>query len=89
MKTLRMLSLLAALMVSAAVTGCWTDDDDEAPPPTGTVAVPVPDSAGTSSASFVSFLMGLAASDETSEPYTIPDSFAVPADETADVKPLG
>jgi hypothetical protein len=89
MKTLRMLSLLAAVTVSAAVTGCWTDDDDEAPPPTGTVAVPVPDSAGTSAASFVSFLMGLAANDEASEPYTIPDSFAVPADETADVKPLG
>ncbi len=89
MKNLRMLSVLIAVTASLAVTGCWTDDDEEAPPPTGTVAVPVPDSAAASSASFVSFLMGLVANDETSLPYTIPDSFSVPADETADVKPLG
>jgi hypothetical protein len=46
MKTLRMLSLLSALTVTTAISGCWSDDDEEAPPPTGTVAVPVPDSAG-------------------------------------------
>jgi hypothetical protein len=89
MKTLRMLSLLAAVTVTAAISGCWTDDDDEAPPFTGTLAVPVPDSAAVSSASFVSFLTGLMVGDETSEPYTIPNNFAVPADESPDVKPLG
>jgi hypothetical protein len=89
MKTLRMLSLLGALTLSAAVTGCWTDDDDDqvATPPPTTGPGTVPDSAGVSSASFVSYLMGLA-SDETSEPVLIPTGLAVPADETADVKPL-
>ena len=85
-KSARMFSLATALVVSSMVTGCWTDDDDEAPP--APVADAVPDRAGSSSALFVSFLMGLAAGDETSLPLTIPDTFAPPADETADVVPL-
>ena len=89
MKTLRMLSLLCALTLSAAVTGCWNDDDDEvASPPIGTGPGTVPDTAGASSTSFVSYLMGLTANDETSEPVIIPSAFLVPADETADAKPL-
>jgi hypothetical protein len=87
MKTFRTLSLLVALMASVAVTGCWTDDDDT-PAPVATGPGAVPDSAGTSSTSFVNFLSGLMLGDETSDPYTIPDSFAVPSDESADVKPL-
>ena len=86
-KTLRIFSLATALVVSTVVTGCWTDDDEEAAPVPVTGAVP--DSAGSSSTLFVSFLKGLAAGDETSVPLTIPDAFAPPADETADVIPLG
>ena len=85
MKTLRTLSFVGALALSAAVSGCWNDNDEVVTEPGPTV---VPDSAGTSSASFVSFLMGLA-NDDVSEPSVIPSTFSVPADETADVKPLG
>ena len=85
MKTLRMLSFVGALALSAAVSGCWNDNDEVVTEPGPAV---VPDSAGTSSASFVSFLMGLA-NDDVSEPSVIPSTFSVPADETADVKPLG
>ncbi len=86
MKTLRMFSLAAALVAGSALTGCWTDDDEEAAP--APVADAVPDRAGSSSALFVSFLMGLAAGDESSVPLTIPDTFAPPADETAELIPL-
>ena len=88
MKTLRMLSFLGALALSAAVSGCWNDNDEVVTEPGPTGPAVVPDSAGTSSASFVSFLMGLATND-VSEPSIIPSTFSVPADETADVKPLG
>lgn len=88
MKTLRMLSLLGALALSAAVSGCWHDNDEAVTEPGPTGPAVVPDSAGTSPASFVSFLMGLG-NDEISEPSIIPTTFSVPADETADVKPLG
>ena len=44
----------------------------------------VPASAGASVASFMSFIQGLNPNDETSEPLTISDSFAVPDDEMDD-----
>ena len=44
----------------------------------------VPASAGASVASFMSFLQGLDTNDETSEPLTLSDGFAVPDDEMDD-----
>ena len=72
--------ILAAIALASALVlaGCWDDDDEPA------VALPsteVPASAAVSTASFFSYLMSLAANDETSEPLTINDSFAVPNDE--------
>ncbi len=80
--------VLAAGLSAMAMTlgGCWGGDDDTAtvPPP----RTAVPDSAGASAAAFVSFLMTLVASDESSEPLTIPDTFAVPPEESAEPIPL-
>ena len=88
MKTLRMLGVAGTVVAGLVITACSGGDDDAAPPPTG-VAVPVPESAGSSPAAFFSFLTGLSLGDETSEPYLVPDGFAVPADESDDVKKLG
>lgn len=41
-----------------------------------------------SSAAFVDFIMSLNANDESSEPLTIKNSFAVPADESNEPVPL-
>ena len=41
----------------------------------------VPSSAGSSPAAFTSFIKGLNPNDETSEPLTVSDSFAVPDDD--------
>ena len=70
---------LSALGLAAilGLGGCWGGGDDG---PANTTAVP--DSAGASAAAFVGFLQGLSATDESSEPLTITDSFAVPPDET-------
>ncbi|MBC7994749.1 MAG: hypothetical protein H7Z15_16075 [Rhizobacter sp.] len=70
---------LTAVGITAllALGGCWDSDDDA---PANTTSVP--DSAGASGAAFVNFLQSLSDADETSEPLAIPDSFAVPADET-------
>ncbi len=80
--------LLAAtgLIAALGLAGCWGDDNDDPMPPTAITEVP--DSAGVSTADFVSFILGLSASDESSEPLTLKDSFAVPADETAEPTPL-
>jgi hypothetical protein len=48
----------------------------------------VPDSAGASAESFIDFNLALGTSDETSEPLSISDSFAVPPDETSEPRPL-
>jgi hypothetical protein len=85
MKNHRRLLAATGLMAALAVAGCWGDDDDPAPP---TVATEVPDSAGVDTASFVAFILGLSTSDESSEPLTIGDAFAVPADETSEPTPL-
>jgi hypothetical protein len=77
--------LAAALL---AVAGCSDSNDDNNTQGSTTPAVTVPDSAGTSVASFIAYLMGLDANDEKSEPLLIKDSFAVPADEAADPGPI-
>ena len=86
MKIHRKLLTATGLAVVVALAGCWDDDDDD--PVSLPASTEVPDSAGISTAAFVSFLLGLSASDESSEPLTINDSFAVPADDTNESTPL-
>jgi hypothetical protein len=83
--------LAAGLAVVLGLGGCWGDDDEEVtadPPVTPTPVTAVPASAGVSVAAFISYLLSLGSSDETSEPLTIGDSFAVPADESSEPTPL-
>ena len=85
MKNQRKLLAAAGLMAALGLAGCWGDNDDPVPP----VAITeVPDSAGVSTAALVSFILGLSASDESSEPLTLKDTFAVPADDSAEPTPL-
>jgi hypothetical protein len=86
MKNLRTLLAACGLIAASGLTGCWGNDDDGPRPPTPITEVP--DSAGVSTTSFVSFLLGLSTGDESSEPLTIQDTFAVPADETGEPTPL-
>ncbi len=85
MKTQRKLLLAAGLAAVLTLGGCWDSNDDAVADPPVTA---VPDSAGVSTAAFFSFVLGMSATDETSEPLTIGTTFAVPADETADPTPL-
>ena len=78
----------AVLTTLLALGGCWNDDEDETPPAPPAPITSVPDSAGASIAAFFSFIVGLSASDEASEPLTISTAFAVPADETSESTPL-
>jgi hypothetical protein len=76
----------AGLVAALGLAGCWGDNNNNpSPPPPVTV---VPDSAGVSTAAFFSFLMSLSMTDETSEPLTIKDTFAVPADDAAEPTPI-
>jgi len=75
--------VLASVLVLA---GCWDGDDDD---PVATPAVTeVPDSAFASAAAFFSYIMTLGANDESSEPLTIKDTFAVPPEDSAEPTPL-
>lgn len=69
--------LATAIGFAVLSLGACSSNDSTTPAITA-----VPESAGVSVGAFVSFLQSLGESDETSEPLTIPDSFAVPADET-------
>lgn len=86
MNTSRKLMVGAALGVSLLVAGCGGGGDDVTPAPSA--ASSVPDSASASVDSFLNFLLSLSGSDETSEPSTISDSFAVPPAETTDPQVL-
>jgi hypothetical protein len=88
MKTYRKLLAATGLIAALALAGCWDDSSNDAPVPPTANTTQVPDSAGVSTAAFVSFIQSLSASDESSEPLTIKDTFAVPADETAEPTPL-
>ena len=89
MKTHRHLLAASGLIAVLGLAGCWGDSDDAVAPPAPPVAITeVPDSAGVSTAALVSFILGLGASDEASEPLTIKDSFAVPADDSTEPTPL-
>jgi len=87
MKTHRKLWAATSLVAALGLAGCWDGDDDDPVPVAASTEVP--DSAGVSTAAIVSFILGLSASDEASEPLTLKDSFAVPADETSEPTPLG
>lgn len=94
MKTLHRLGSAAVLAASLAVGACGSSDSGSSgavsspPAPVGATlpaaGTPVPAGAGVSVAAFISFLQGLNGTDETSEPFSIPDSFAVPDDEAND-----
>jgi hypothetical protein len=89
MKNHRTTLTAATLAAVLTLSGCWDDNNDTetaAQPPVD--ATEVPDSAGVSIGAFSSFILGLAAGDEKSEPLTIKASFAVPADEAAEPTPL-
>ena len=88
MKTHRKLLTATGLSVVLVLVlaGCWSDSDDD--PASMPASTEVPDSAGISTAAFVSYLLGLSASDESSEPLTINDRFTVPADDTNEPTPL-
>lgn len=87
MNSTRLILAAASAALALSLGGCWDDDDDDTLPP---VAVPaaVPDSAGASAAAFISYLPTLSATDESSEPLTIGDAFAVPADDTSEPAPV-
>jgi hypothetical protein len=86
MKTQRNLSLAAAAAaaLTLALVGCGGGGNDDPAP----VATEVPDSSGASTAAFVAFILALGGDNETSEPLTIRDTLATPADESAEPTPL-
>ena len=89
MNKLHKLWTVTVFASTLTLAGCWDDDDgDPGPSPNPPASTEVPDSAGVGTASFFSFLLSLSATDESSEPLTIKDSFAVPADESAESTPL-
>ena len=87
MKNRRKLLAAASLMAALGLAGCSNSSNDTTPVPP-VVITEVPDSAGVSTAALVSFILGLNAGDEASEPLTIKDSFAVPADDSTEPTPL-
>ena len=70
--------------LTVALAGCWDDDDEVAVVPPPVVITEVPASAGVRAASFITFLLSLSGSDESSEPLTISTAFAVPAEDSAE-----
>ena len=90
MKTNRKYWAALGLASVLALAGCWNDDgNDDAvvlppPGPPPVVVNEVPDSAGLSVTAFISYLLALVGNDETAEPATLKDTFAVPADETSE-----
>lgn len=85
MKITRLLVAAGAAAVALSLAGCWGGDGADTPTPAVTE---VPDSAGVSAAAFVSYILLLNASDESTEPLTIKDSFAVPPEDNAEPTPL-
>ncbi|CAN5164635.1 hypothetical protein BH11PSE10_BH11PSE10_17340 [soil metagenome] len=94
MRTRKALGLTAATLLGAAalLSACGGSGSDGPPAIVPTpVAVPltaVPDSVGLSISSLFTFLLSLSASDETSEPLTISDTFTAATDDTAEPTPL-
>ena len=87
--------LTAALVGLAGCSGSSGDGDanvgggpqgDSGPAAATTT---VPDSAGSTVAAFMAYVIGMDPNDEKSEPLIMKDSFAVPVDETSDSQPIG
>ena len=81
--------LAAALM---GLAGCSGSNDDGNGSLGGTQgasdSASVPDSAGSTVASFMAYVAGMDPNDEKSEPLVLKDSLVVPADEASDSQPL-
>jgi|GEM_PF-1982905 len=88
MNSTRLIFAATAAALALSLGGCWDDDDDDTVPPVVIVPGAVPDSAGASAAAFIAYLPTLSTTDESSEPLTIGDAFAVPADDTSEPAPL-
>ena len=87
MRNRRKLLAAAGLMAALGLAGCSNSSNDTTPAPPLAITE-VPDSAGVSTAALVSFILGLGGSDESSEPLTIKDTFAVPVDDATEPTPL-
>ena len=84
--------LAAALVGLAGCSGSNDSGNGSASGPGGTQgaseAASVPDSAGSTVAAFMAYMIGMDPNDEKSEPLLMKDSLVIPADETSDEKPL-
>jgi hypothetical protein len=86
MKNSRQLLAATGVIAALSLAGCWDDSNNDPVPQAASTEVP--DSAALSTASFVSYILSLSGSDESSEPLTIKDTLAVPADDSAEPTPL-
>ena len=84
---------LAAALVGLA--GCSGNSDDANTGVNGlggaqgaTDSASVPDSAGSTVAAFMAYMIGMDPDDEKSEPLLMKESFVVPADESSESQPL-
>ena len=85
MKTTTRIFLTMGLITTLLVGGCGSSNHDATTPASSTS---VPDSAGVSANAFITFLMSLNPNDETSEPLTLGNSFAVPDEDAGEPQPL-
>ena len=93
MKTSSKLWLASGLAAAlAGLAGCSGSNDDGNGSLGGTQGASgqasVPDSAGSTVASFMAYVIGMDPNDEKSEPLLLKDSLVVPADEASDSQPL-
>lgn len=78
----------AAALLSACGGGSTTDAPVIVPPVVVPPLTAVPDSAGLSVSSLITFLLSLSMTDETSEPLTISNTFTAATDDTVEPTPL-
>ena len=88
MKTSRKMALAAGLTITLLVGGCSGDSGGGTAAPVANGSSSVPDSAGVTVAAFLAYLEALNPNDESSEPSSLSDGFAVPPDEENDPKKL-
>ena len=81
--------LVVALVTLSGCSGSNDDGNANANDGGNTLGVTVPDSASSTVAAFMAYLIGLDPNDEKSEPALLKESFAVPPDEGSDSMPLG